>query len=91
LLKGPWFITIGMPAMIWKKRKTPLKVTQEQLLRRLAEMELAAREFYEGLREGTESSRLRELADIMIAAEKRHHDRFSMYADRAGATLDPDS
>ena len=64
-------------------------VTAEQVLRRLAELELAAAQFYEGLLAGTKSKLVAKLAEMMIQAETRHRKRFLIYADRAAEKDDP--
>lgn len=60
-------------------------VSAAQVLRRLAEIEQEGVEFYEGLKEGTQSEWIRAFADKLVRAEKRHHDRFLSYAEKAEA------
>lgn len=66
---------------------TPL--TAADVLERLAQIELDGLEFYRGLRRGTRLDKVRELAEMMIEAEQRHHDRFSRYATMARASANP--
>ena len=54
-------------------------------LRYLAEREEEGVRFYEGLMEGTKSDFVRELAEKLARAEKRHKQRFLEYAERADA------
>ncbi len=60
-------------------------VTASQVLRRLADIEQEGVEFYKGLKEGTQSEWIRAFADKLIRAEKRHRDRFLIYAEKADA------
>ena len=64
-------------------------VTAAEVLERLAQIELDGLEFYRGLRRGTRLDKVRELAEMMIEAEQRHHDRFSRYAAMARASGNP--
>lgn len=66
---------------------TPL--TAAEVLDRLAQIELDGLEFYRGLLRGTRLDKVRELAEMMIEAEQRHHDRFSRYAEKARASANP--
>jgi|GEM_PF-3118474 len=66
---------------------TPL--TAAEVLDRLAQIELDGLEFYRGLLRGTRLDKVRELAQMMIEAEQRHHDRFSRYAAMARASSNP--
>ena len=58
-------------------------VSAAQVLRRLADIEQEGVEFYEGLREGTQSEYIRTFADKLVRAEKRHRDRLLSYAEKA--------
>lgn len=55
-------------------------LTAAQVLRRLADIELEGIQFYRGLADGTDSPAVRDLAERMLRAEQRHHDRFMKYA-----------
>jgi rubrerythrin len=62
-----------------------MPIPPAQILRHLAEIEEAGIRFYEGMRDGTPSDKVRELAIMMARAEARHKRRFLEYAARAGA------
>lgn len=62
-------------------RNRPLNAAQ--VLNRLAEIELAGLQFYQGLYEGSDSERVKQLAKMMAKAELRHHKRFLKYAEHA--------
>jgi rubrerythrin len=64
-------------------------LTAADVLDRLAQIELDGLEFYRGLQRGTQLDWVRELAEVMIEAEKRHYNRFVQYADKARASTDP--
>ena len=66
---------------------TPL--TAAEVLERLAQIELEGLNFYRGLLRGTQLRMVRELAEMMIEAEQRHHDRFSRYAAMARDSANP--
>lgn len=78
---------------LWSKSRartdadTP--VTAAEVLERLAQIELDGLSFYRGLLRGTKLEMVRELAKMMIEAEKRHHERFSRYASVARGSADP--
>lgn len=59
------------------------QITVSQVLYCLAEMEKQGQYFYEGMLAGTQSKRVRALAEMMIRAEKRHGARFLKYAEMA--------
>ena len=62
-----------------------MPIPPAQILRHLAELEEAGIRFYEGVRDGTQSEKVRDLAAMMVRAEVRHQKRFLEYAARAGA------
>ncbi len=76
--------------MFWKQPKEIALITASQVFRRLADLELEGLSFYEGLHAGTKSERVRELAEYMIHAEKRHRRRFLHYATHVEKNTDPD-
>ena len=61
----------------------PSFLTAAQVLCQLSEIESEGVEFYKGLRDGTESNWVRQLAEKMIRAELRHYKRFKEYALQA--------
>ncbi len=64
-------------------------VSAEQVLKRLAQIEDDGVRFYEALKRGTASDKVRSLASMLIKAEMRHRDRFLEYARRAHESSDP--
>lgn len=74
-----------------EKKLGGVHVSAAQVLRRLAELEAEAEDFYKGLYEGTDSEVVRQFAKKMIRAEKRHGKRFAEYACRAVLDMPPDA
>ena len=69
--------------MLGQARKEKAPLSAGQVLRRLAEIEEEGVQFYRALYDGTESGWVRELAESLLQAERRHGKRFLEYAKKA--------